>query len=174
MAQVSRTTAKGYFNTGDTPTEAQYHDFIDSAKWYDEGEGQASSEAFIFTPSGPFGTEPQGQVGHFGPAPSVTWAAGLLTVTFPAGSTPAYFYMKGDVSAMNNGDLTIRINTDDNKEVKATGLVVKRADGTNQVIFDASSFISVAENVTAGQTNTVFTNLNNINNFDIAIQLAAW
>lgn len=39
MAQVTRTTAKGYFNTGDTPTEANFADLIDSALWYDEGAG---------------------------------------------------------------------------------------------------------------------------------------
>lgn len=31
MAQVTRAAAKGYFNTGDTPTEAQFADLIDSA-----------------------------------------------------------------------------------------------------------------------------------------------
>jgi hypothetical protein len=30
MAQESRTTLKGYFNTGDTPTEAQFASLIDS------------------------------------------------------------------------------------------------------------------------------------------------
>src|SRR6056297_3072482 len=30
MAQQNRTTLKGYFNTGDTPTEAQFADLIDS------------------------------------------------------------------------------------------------------------------------------------------------
>jgi hypothetical protein len=37
MSQVSRATAKTYFNTGDTPTEAQFANLIDSATWYDEG-----------------------------------------------------------------------------------------------------------------------------------------
>lgn len=32
MAQQSRSTLKGYFNTGDYPTEAQFSDFIDSVK----------------------------------------------------------------------------------------------------------------------------------------------
>lgn len=32
MAQQSRSTLKGYFNTGDVPTEAQFADFIDSVK----------------------------------------------------------------------------------------------------------------------------------------------
>lgn len=31
MAEQSRTTLKGYFNTGDFPTEAQFADLIDSA-----------------------------------------------------------------------------------------------------------------------------------------------
>ena len=30
MAIQNRTTLKGYFNTGDQPTEAQFHDLIDS------------------------------------------------------------------------------------------------------------------------------------------------
>ena len=41
MSQVSRTTAKTYFNTGDTPTEAQFANFIDSAAWTDDVIGVA-------------------------------------------------------------------------------------------------------------------------------------
>lgn len=174
MSQVSRTTTKGYFNTGDTPTEAQYADFIDSAKWHDEGEGQPTIKAFSFTPSGPFDVAPQGQVGYFGTEPTITWTAGLLTVTYPTGSTPAFFYMKGDVSAMSAGSLTVRFDTDDSDNVKATGFVLKKADSTNQIIFNADAFVTVAESVTAGQTNIVFNNLNNINRFDVGMQLATW
>lgn len=36
MGQVSKVTAKGYFNTGDIPSEANFEDLIDSALWYDE------------------------------------------------------------------------------------------------------------------------------------------
>lgn len=36
MSQVSRTIAKTYFETGDYPTQSEFSDFIDSAKWYDD------------------------------------------------------------------------------------------------------------------------------------------
>lgn len=36
MSQISRATAKTYFNTGDTPTESHFVDTLDSTKWYDE------------------------------------------------------------------------------------------------------------------------------------------
>lgn len=173
MAQESRSTIKGYFNTGDTPTEAQYHNFIDSAKWYDEGDA-AQSRSFSFAPPGPSDINPQGRVGFYDVDPLVSWTAGLLTVNFVGGSVPAFFYMKGDVSAMNNGDLTIRFDSVDNLNIKATSLVLKKADSTNQLILNPEQFVTIAENVTAGQTNIVFSNLNNVNRFDIAMQLAAW
>jgi hypothetical protein len=36
MSLVSRTTSKGYLNTGDTPTETQFSDTLDSVIWYDD------------------------------------------------------------------------------------------------------------------------------------------
>lgn len=43
MAQQGRTTLKGYFETGDTPTQAQFEDLIDSTQNIaDDGEGIAS------------------------------------------------------------------------------------------------------------------------------------
>lgn len=36
MSQLSRTQIKTYYETGDRPTQSQFSDFIDSAKWYDE------------------------------------------------------------------------------------------------------------------------------------------
>lgn len=43
MAQQTRTTLKTYFETGDTPTQAQFEDLIDSCQNIsDDGEGIAS------------------------------------------------------------------------------------------------------------------------------------
>lgn len=36
MSQLSRAQIKTYYETGDRPTQSQFSDFIDSAKWYDE------------------------------------------------------------------------------------------------------------------------------------------
>jgi hypothetical protein len=37
MAQVSRVTAKTYFETGDVPTQTEFANTLDSVTWYDEG-----------------------------------------------------------------------------------------------------------------------------------------
>ena len=48
MATETRTTLKGYFNTGDTPTEEQYHNLIDSSLSLIDASAQTiSSKLFL-------------------------------------------------------------------------------------------------------------------------------
>jgi predicted secreted protein len=52
MSEQTKTTIKGYFNTGDVPTESQYIDLVDS--YYDATDGQAIT-SFVASNSGSWG-----------------------------------------------------------------------------------------------------------------------
>ena len=178
MAQESRSTIKGYFNTGDTPTEGQYHNFIDSAAWYDEasGGGAPSVETFEFTPSGLYGIKPQGGLWYYGTAPTITWneASGTFTFACPAGCTPVGLRLKGDSSAGDNGDVTLEITTVDNLEVEGIPRL-KREDSSQRYIPDYGSYsVQIAETVAAGTTDFAITGINNVNQFSILFKLFAW
>jgi len=95
MAQESRATIKTYFNTGDTPTETQFHNWLDSVVWYDEGGQSAPSRTnFSFTAGipAPGDIDPVGVVTYWGDAPTITNPSqGLFACAFAAGSYPKSF-----------------------------------------------------------------------------------
>lgn len=47
MSELTRAQVKQYFETGDRPTQSQFGDLIDSAKWYDEG-GDPMADLYDF------------------------------------------------------------------------------------------------------------------------------
>jgi hypothetical protein len=59
MAQQGKTTLKGYFNTGDVPTEAQFADFIDS---YHNLTDDGAFGTAAFTAATDYATEAQGDL----------------------------------------------------------------------------------------------------------------
>ena len=175
MAQESRATIKGYLNTGDTPTETQLHNFVDSVVWYDEGgASQPSRTNFSFTPSGPFTIAPEGTALYWGDAPTITNPSqGLFVCAFAAGSFPESFRMTCDVGSFLSGALTLRFTLAGTEISCITQ--IKRADATNQIVHDPNEEnVQVSEGVTSGQTNLVFNNLNNINKVDILIKFVSW
>jgi len=178
MAQESRTTIKTYFNTGDTPTEAQYHNLIDSAAWYDEisAGGAPSVKTFEFTPAGLFGVKPQGQIWYYGAEPTISWneATGLFTFACPTGCNPVGVRLLGDQSATNSGTATIRVTTVDNLEV--AGLArLKREDSSKRYVSNFEDYsVFISETVSEGQTDFQAQGLTNINNFSLLFKLFAW
>jgi len=181
MAQESRTQIKTYFNTGDTPTETQYHNFIDSAAWYDEisAVGAPSVKTFEFTPSGSYTIKPQGAIWYYGAEPTISWTegAGLFTFDCPAGCTPAGIRLKGDSSATDltiNAITILRVLTVDNLEVE--GIVrLKREDSTKRYISNFEDYsVLISETVSQGQTDFQAQALNNVNNFNLLFKLFAW
>lgn len=178
MAQESRTQIKGYFNTGDTPTEAQYHNFIDSAAWYDEvsAGGAPSVETFQFMPSGLFGIEPQGAIWYYGAVPTIGWneATGLYTFACPTGCKPVGIRLKGDRSATDLGTATLRVTTVDNLEVEGIARL-KREDSSKLYVSNFEDYsVTISETVSAGQTDFQAQGLTNINNFNLLFKLFTW
>ena len=88
MAQVSRTTAKTYFQTGDTPTETQFSDTLDSTVWYDDVIPVSQGGTGATTASG------------------ARTALGLGTLATQSGT------FSGTSSGTNTGDQTITLTGD--------------------------------------------------------------
>lgn len=177
MAQESRSTIKGYFNTGDTPTEQQYHNWLDSVVWYDEGgQSQPSRTNFNFTAGipQPGDIDPVGTALYWGDAPTITNPSqGLFQCDFAAGSFPESFRITCSSGSFLGGAMTLRF-TLSGKEIGCI-TQVKRADATNQIVHDPNSEnVQINEGVTVGQTNLVFNNLSNINKVDILIKFVSW
>lgn len=179
MAQESRNTVKTYFETSDKPTEAQYHNLIDSVAWYDEiaaAGGAPSVKTFEFTPSGLFGIKPQGAIWYYGAEPTISWneATGLFTFACPTGCTPESIRLKGDQSATNSGTSTLRVTTVDNLEVEGIARL-KREDSSKRYVSNFEDYsVIVSETVSAGQTDFQAQGLTNINNFSLLFKLSAW
>lgn len=177
MAQESRATIKGYFNTGDTPTETQFHNLMDSVVWYDEGgASQPSRTNFSFTAGipAPGDIDPVGVVSYWGDAPTITNPSqGLFLCAFADGSFPEAFRLTSSSTSFSGGSLTLRF-TLANTEISCI-VQVKRADATNQIVHNPNDQnVQINESVAEGQTNLVFNNLTNINKVDILIKFVSW
>lgn len=158
MAIVSIATLKGYFNTGDTPTESQYVDLIDTLAalpntgfatgWNNLSHADGLTVKAVF----------------FGSAAAATLvkdATGEYTVSFP-GTKPYALVIAGDAGVLTGGgQLTINIANSDNYLVWSTRKFI-RAD-TFEVISDPREEMAITETetVSAGATEQVFTNMNN-------------
>lgn len=156
MAVVPVSILKGYFNTGDTPTEANYIDLIDTLaalpasgtlRWINlANDGMAVKATF-------FGA---------GTPTIAKNAAGEYTVAFPAGLTPMGLVISGDADNLTGGgQITLNITNSDSLLIHSTR-TIRRAD-TYAVISDpkAEMTIGETETVSAGATAQVFTNMNN-------------
>lgn len=156
MAVVPTSILKTYFNTGDTPTEAQYVNLIDtlaalpasgSLRWINlANDGMTVKATF-------FGT---------GTPTIAKDAAGEYTVDFPAGITPMGLVIAGDADNLTGGgQITLNITNSDSLLIESTRKI-KRAD-TGAVISDPKGEMTIGETetVAAGSTAQVFTNMNN-------------
>lgn len=158
MAVVSTATLKGYFNTGDTPTEANYVDLIDTlaalpntvgTNWNNLSHADGLTVKAVFFGSTSAATLAKNATGEF-------------TVDFPTGLKPVSLVIAGDAGTLTGGgQITINITNDDSLLVWSTRKIL-RAD-TFEVISDprAELAITETETVSAGATAQVFTNMNN-------------
>lgn len=177
MAQESRPTIKEYFNTGDTPTETQFHNFMDSVVWYDESsDPQPTRTNFFFTAGipAPDDIDPEIVVSCWGDTPTVTNPSqGLFLCDFAAGSFPEAFRLTCSSTSFLGGSLTLRFTLESN-EISCI-VQIKRADATNQIVHNPNDQgVQINENVAEGQTNLVFNNLTNINKVDVLIKFVSW
>jgi len=147
---------KTYFETGDTPTEAQYIDLIDSCfanpasgslRWINlANDGMTVKATF-------FGT---------GTPTIAKDTTGEYTVDFPAGLTPMGLVIAGDADNLTGGgQITLNITNNDSLLVESTRRI-KRAD-TGATISDPKGEMTVGESetVSAGSTVQIYTNMNN-------------
>ena len=156
MAVVPISILKTYFNTGDTPTEAQYVNLIDtlaalpasaSIKWINLANDGMTVKATFFGSGSPTIAKD---------------AAGEYTIAFPAGLTPMGLVITGDADNLTGGgQITLHIDNSDSLLVHSTR-TWRRAD-TYAVISDPKGEMTIGETetVTAGSCDQVFTNLNN-------------
>lgn len=156
MAVVPTSILKTYFNTGDTPTEAQYVNLIDtlaalpasgSLRWINLASNGMTVKATFFGTGTPTISED---------------ATGVYTIDFPAGMTPMGLVITGDADNLTGGgQITINITNSDSLLIHSTR-TLRRAD-TFAVISDpkAEMTIGETETVSAGATAQVYTNMNN-------------
>lgn len=159
MAVVSIATLKGYFNTGDTPTEAQYVDLIDTlAALPASGGAPARAEltaagltcAAIFFGSGTVTLSES--------------ATGQYTVAFPSTATPMRCVVAfTDANLDGSGALELIFTTAASLSLYAN-IGVRRQDTGKLVVFDplGEFTINCAETVAAGSTTLTFQNMNNL------------
>ncbi len=158
MAIVSIATLKGYFNTGDTPTEANYVDLIDtlaalpaggSTNWNNLSHADGLTVKAVF-------------LGSADPATLTKDGTGEYTVDFPDGLNPLGLVIAGDSDNLTGGgQLTINITSGGSLLVWSTRKI-QRADNL-EVISDPREEMSITETdtVSAGATELIFTNMNN-------------
>ena len=156
MAVVPISILKTYFNTGDTPTEAQYVNLIDtlaalpasaSIKWINLANDGMTVKATFFGSGTP--TLAKDTTGEY-------------TIDFTTGITPMGLVITGDADNLTGGgQITINIDNDDSLLVWSTRKIL-RAD-TFATISDPKSEMTIGETetVAAGSTAQVYTNMNN-------------
>ena len=159
MAVVSTATLKGYFNTGDTPTEAQYIDLIDTlAALPASGSGPARVE---LTDSG---LTCSALYYGSGTITLSETATGQYTVTFPSTTTPSRCVVAfTDANLDGSGGLELIFVTGASLSVYCH-IGLRRQDAGKLVVFDplGEFAINCAETVSAGSTSLAFGNVNNL------------
>lgn len=156
MAIVSKTILKSKFETGDTPTEDDYIDLIDSCfanpqtgslKWINLANDGMTVKATFFGTGSP-------TIAKNG--------AGDYTVDFPAGLTPMGLVITGDADNLTGGgQITLTITNSSSLLVWVTE-EMHRADNFD-VISDPKAEMTIerTRTVSAGTTDSVYTNMNN-------------
>lgn len=159
MAVVSTATLKGYFNTGDTPTEAQYVDLIDTLAALPASGGAPSrtelTAAGLTCAAVYFGS---------GTVTISESATGQYTVAFPATATPARCVVAfTDANLDGSGGLELIFTTAASLPIYCN-IGMRRQDAGKLVVFDplGEFTINCAETVAAGTTSLVFQNMNNL------------
>lgn len=159
MAVVSTTTLKGYFNTGDTPTEAQYIDLIDTLAAL-PASGGAPTRTELTTDGLTCGAVFFGS----GTVTLTETGTGQYTVAFPAATTPARCVVAfTDANLDGSGGLELIFTTAASLSIYCN-IGIRRADAGKLVVFDplGEFAINCAETVAAGTTSLVFQNMNNL------------
>ena len=156
MAVVPISVLKTYFNTGDTPTEANYVNLIDTLA----ALPAASSFSWINLTND--GMTVKAMFYGTGTPTLAKDAAGEYTVDFPTGMTPIGLVVTGDAANLTGGgQITLHITNDDSLLIHSTRKLV-RAD-TFATISDPKGEMTIGETetVAAGSTDQVYTNMNN-------------
>jgi hypothetical protein len=159
MPVVSIATLKSYFNTGDTPTEPQYVDLIDTLAALPSSGGapvrQQLSASGLTCGAVFFGS---------GSATLTNTGAGLFTLAFTGTATPARAVVAfTDANLSGTGALTLTITNANNLQLFCN-VGLRRQDAGKLVVFDplGEFAINCAETVTGGSTTLAFENMNNL------------
>lgn len=156
MAIVPAAIVKSYFTTGDTPTESNYIDLIDSAfanpasaslKWINLTNDGMTVKATFFGSGTP--TLAKDTTGEY-------------TIDFPTGLHPMGLVIAGAAANLTGGgQITLNITNDDSLLVWSTRKIM-RAD-TFATISDPKGEMTVGESetITAGANAQIYTNMNN-------------
>ena len=159
MAVVSTATLKTYFNTGDTPTEAQYIDLIDTLAALPSSSGAPVRNELTAA-----GLTVGAVYSGTGPAVLTNTGSGLYTLAFPSGTTPVRAVAAFTDANLNmSGALTLTI-TNASSLILYANIGMRRRDITGLVVFDplGEFAINCAETAVSGTTTLAFGNLNNL------------
>jgi len=163
MASKNRTTLKGYFETGDTPSQAQYADLIDSNLNLSETTdqttagglnitGNVTSSGNISASGGIEATSFQGTFGSSG----VDWNARGASYTFAGGT---HITASGNISASgdlyankyhSNGYNLLRYKANEDRTIVGSKFKTTHITGSSLALGDTSEFhVTASGNISA-------------------------
>lgn len=158
MAVVSTATLKGYFNTGDTPTESQYVDLIDTLAALPSSSGGAP------TLENNTANGASCDALYFGSG-TITFtesATAEYTLDFGSGTIPSRVVLTFDSDNWDgSGNMTVVLTTSGGYTLYPNMELILN-DGTRVSDPKGEFSIAATHTITAGSTIIALTNVNNI------------
>lgn len=155
MAVVDSATLKGYFNTGDKPTEAQYVDLIDTL--FDQGTTGGSAPVIDESTSGNL-TSRTHRIGGTATVLANS-GSGEYTLTIQTDAYPLKIDIDGDGTVLSAGQLTIKVNNAANSENLYFDVAIIDKDDNSQIDLHARGIVPDQPAATANETTISLPNM---------------